>query len=58
MSPYLAMTVAISMRFPLRGSVYPAFWNLLMAFYYPVINSCCYSFLATSKAKSDGAHCE
>ena len=25
------MTVAISMRFPLSGSVYPAFWNILMA---------------------------
>ena len=27
----LAMTAAISMRFPLRGSVYLAFWNILMA---------------------------
>ena len=31
MSPYLAMTAAISMRSPLRGSVYPAFRDILMA---------------------------
>ena len=30
MSPYLAMTAPISMRSPLRDSVYPAFRDILM----------------------------
>ena len=30
MSPYLAMTAAISMRSPLRDSVFPAFRDILM----------------------------